>query len=108
MTKDPTVYLGQWLFQRAYVAGRILNVGCNNDGGKLREHFGALNVDLSLRDDASGDVIPADVLADARALPFRPRSFNTVVLGELLEHFNDGDAIKTLEAEWDRQCGAKP
>jgi hypothetical protein len=97
MTKDPNIYQGQWLFQRRYVVGRILNVGCNNDGAKLREHFGAVNVDLSLKDDASGDLIPADVLADARSLPFRPASFNTIVLGELLEHFTDADAVRTIE-----------
>jgi Methyltransferase domain len=94
--KDPRVYLGQWQFQTAHLRGRILNVGCNTDGGKLRERFGAINVDLALRDDANGGEIPANVLADARALPFARASFDTVVLGEILEHFTDADAIRTL------------
>src|ERR1700678_643952 len=79
--KDTRVYLGQWQFQTAHLRGKILNVGCNTDGGKLRERFGAINVDLALKDDANGGAIPATVLADARALPFARASFDTVVLG---------------------------
>jgi len=97
MLKETRVYLGQWQFQRAHVRGNILNVGCNTDDGKFREQFGAINVDLMLRDDASGFSIPADVLADARSLPFARHSFDTVILGELLEHFSDSDAVTTLQ-----------
>ena len=94
--RESRVYLGQWQFQTAHLRGKILNVGCNTDGGRLREQFGAINVDLALKDDANGGEIPANVLADARLLPFARNSFDTVVLGEILEHFTDADAITTL------------
>src|SRR5271165_10173 len=93
--KDPTVYRSQWPFQIRYATGKILNVGCNNDGGKYAER-GAINVDLCLKDECNGQRIPAHVLADARFLPFKASSFDTVVLGEILEHMNAADAVNAL------------
>ncbi len=46
--KDSRVYLGQWQFQTAQLRGKILNVGCNTDGGRLRaEQNGGTNVESS-------------------------------------------------------------
>jgi len=92
--KDTAYYSDQFGFQRLYSNGRILNVGCNTDGGGLKQR-GALNLDLSTRDNL-GQVLPVDVIADARALPFAA-VFDTVVLGEILEHMERPDAVATLK-----------
>lgn len=93
--KDPITYRSQWPFQVKYATGKILNVGCNNDGALFRER-GAINIDLTTFDECNGQVIPAHALADARALPFRP-VFDSVVLGEILEHFTASDARIALD-----------
>jgi len=38
----------------------------------------------------------ADVQADARALPYADGSFDTVIVGDLLEHLGDADAVAVL------------
>jgi SAM-dependent methyltransferase len=93
MKLDPHVYGDQFGFQRLYSHGRILNVGCNTDGGGLG-NMGAVNLDLATIDNL-GQAMPVHVIADARALPFR-NCFDTVVLGEILEHMEAPDAIAAL------------
>lgn len=105
--RENAVYSGQWSFQIRHAIGKSLNVGCNTDGGTFGKR-GAVNVDLSLIDEASGRPIPAAVLADARSLPFCAASFDTVVLGELLEHFESWDAVKALlEAKRAMRAGGR-
>jgi SAM-dependent methyltransferase len=89
------VYQDQFVFQREYCFGHALNVGSNTDGGKLKRDFGAVNLDLRLVDQATGAVMPVDVLGDARDLPYRGE-FDTVVLGEILEHMERADAVLSL------------
>lgn len=91
---DELVYPDQFVFQAKYAAGRVLNVGCNTDGARLGAR-GAVNLDLDTVDRITGERIPADVLADARSLPFRG-AFDCVVLGEILEHMEANDAILSL------------
>lgn len=95
IVKLAKVYRDQFGFQREHSRGRILNVGSNTDGAALQRDFGALNLDVRDLDQASGLTMPIDVLGDARALPFRP-VFDTVVLGELLEHMEQRDGIAAL------------
>ena len=96
---DPAKYTDQWLFQNRYADGRVLNVGCDSDGARLGKRPGAVNVDLHRISKIRGtewSPNPVSVLADGRQLPFKSR-FDTVVLGEILEHMSDSDALKTLE-----------
>lgn len=96
MIKDPQTYDGQFGFQRRYAVGKTLNVGSNTDGSCLRRDRGAVNVDLFRRDPVTGKDLPVDLLADARALPFQSWAFDSVVLGELLEHMEREAALQTL------------
>lgn len=91
----PKIYGDQFSFQREYSRGAVLNVGSNTDGARLAADFGAINLDLRSQDHVTGSLMPVDVLADARALPFRA-AFDTVVLGEILEHMERADAVLAL------------
>lgn len=88
------IYRDQFTFQRVHSTGRILNVGSNNDGARLG-NLGAINLDLRQVDHVTHKVMAVDVLGDARALPFREH-FDTVVLGEILEHMERADAVLAL------------
>jgi SAM-dependent methyltransferase len=88
-------YRDQFGFQREHSKGRVLNVGSNTDGGCLAADFGAVNIDLRARDHVTGMLMPVAALADARALPFAG-VFDTVILGEILEHMERPDAVRSL------------
>lgn len=88
-------YRDQFVFQRENCFGRALNVGSNTDGGNLKRDFGAVNLDLRERDHVTGEAMPVDVIGDARDLPYRAE-FDTVILGEILEHMEPADAIASL------------
>lgn len=104
MIRDPQVYDGQFGFQRRYAIGRALNVGSNSDGAQFGRR-GGINVDLFAVDPVTGVRNPVQLLADARALPFPLASFDSVVLGELLEHMEGEAAIQTLlEARRTSKC----
>lgn len=94
-TKDGGIWRDQFTFQYDQSSGRILNVGANTDGAGLKKFKGAINVDLHKVDKATGEVLPIDVIADARDLPYSSE-FDTVVLGEILEHMETPDAVQSL------------
>jgi SAM-dependent methyltransferase len=58
---------------------KILNVGSKEDPAKLKQDFGAINIDINKFENV-------DVIADARMLPFKDKSVDVVVLGDCLEH----------------------
>lgn len=93
---SPKVYRDQFGFQREHARGRVLNVGSNTDGGRLAADFGAVNVDLRAVDHVTDQPMPVHVLADSRELPFRAGAFDTVILGEILEHMERADAVQSL------------
>ena len=95
MINATEIYRDQFTFQRVHSVGRILNVGSNNDGAALKRDLGAVNLDLRRVDHVTHKVMAVDVLGDARALPFREH-FDTVVLGEILEHMERADAVIAL------------
>jgi len=91
----PPTAIAQFNFQLVNASGRILNIGCADDYGNMKAKFGqVVNLDVA-------DVIPftgietkADLIADARELPsILYDRFDTVVLGDILEHFLDHDDI---------------
>lgn len=95
------IYRDQFTYQRYNSVGKILNVGSNTDGARLgygvpgAPSMGGINLDLRTVDHVTGKQMPVHVLADARALPFQ-QAFDTVVLGEILEHMERADAVLTL------------
>ena len=72
--------------------GSILNVGCGNDLPKLKEKYGAINMDVRDFDVCLQVPNPVDVVADARLLPapFPPHNFDCVVCAEVIEHYESG------------------
>jgi SAM-dependent methyltransferase len=94
--KDPMIYQGQFLFQAKYATGKALNVGCNSDGAGIGSR-GGINIDLFAHDEHTNQPNAAHALADARHLPFAPKSFDSVVLGEILEHMQTHDAVASLK-----------
>ena len=95
MIQDTVIYRDQFTFQRLHAVGKVANVGANTDGAGFAAR-GGLNVDLRTQDHVTGMKMPVHVLADARALPFRA-VFDSVVLGEILEHMEHDDAVAALE-----------
>lgn len=88
----------QFIFQHKYSVGKILNIGCNEDISKLRERKGAVNLDICRYDPGSLKMNKVDIVADARNLPMNcHKSFNTIIVGDLLEHCKRDDIKKILE-----------
>lgn len=86
----------QYAFQHKHAKGKILNVGCDIDASGFKQR-GAVNVDILETSPLTQIKNPVDILADARDLPPHLwRKFDSVVLGDILEHMNDGDIVKSL------------
>jgi hypothetical protein len=81
------IHPDQASFQRKYVKGEVINIGCNTDYAKLKQDFGALNVDLFDVDPKTNLPLQIDLKCDGRHLPADfGGKYDTVVLGEILEH----------------------
>jgi SAM-dependent methyltransferase len=88
------IFVDQFTFQRTFAVGKVLNAGSNTDGAGFGR-IGGINLDLRTADHVTGLAMPVHVLGDARALPFAP-VFDTVVLGEILEHMERENAVAAL------------
>ena len=88
--------MAQFMFQHKHSRGLIANVGCNDDGYNFRGR-GAVNIDVNTTDAVTGRTIPVDRLADAR-IPYAHNEFDTVILGDILEHMTDDDAVESLKS----------
>lgn len=95
MRHEAAIYLDQFGFQAQHACGRVLNVGCNSDGANIGLRPGAVNLDVLPVDPVTREKLPVHVLADGRHLPFAA-AFDSVVVGELLEHMERADAVRTL------------
>lgn len=90
--------MAQYNYQLKNVKGKILNVGCNIDIAKFRELNGAVNLDYVDYDENLKVKLPVDVKCDARNMPEELYGkFDTVILGDILEHFEDTDVELILE-----------
>lgn len=90
-------FANQYNFQLKHAKGRILNVGCDIDIADFKSQ-GAVNVDLLKESPIAKVPTKADVIADARNLPTDLYGrFDTVILGDILEHLSDQDAVLALQ-----------
>ena len=86
----------QFAFQHQHAYGDILNIGCAEDPSNFKAR-GAVNVDVATENPILHVANKADVQADARALPKTLLGrFDTVILGDLLEHMSDADMLTSL------------
>lgn len=87
--------VAQGVFQMRYAHGKVLNLGCDIDLCGFGKR-GGINIDLNKICPKRGIEMPVDIVADIRnPLPV-DNKFDTVILGDVLEHMTDEDAIKTL------------
>lgn len=88
---------GQFSFQHKYAFGRILNIGCDEDASGFL-HRGAVNLDVTISSPLTNSTNPAHVIWDARdALPDCLGKFDSVILGDILEHLNPQDGVQALK-----------
>lgn len=93
--KDERMSVCQFNYQLKKAKGKILNIGCDIDPANLKA-LGATNLDI-LEENPLGRKTKADIIADARELPTKLyKKFDTVVLGDILEHVNNTDMVKIL------------
>ena len=86
----------QFLFQHKHAVGRILNVGCATDPSRVA-HRGAVNRDVVAVNPTNGEPNAAHVICDARRpLPNLLGLFDTVILGDILEHMTGRDQARTI------------
>ncbi|MGO9916668.1 MAG: methyltransferase domain-containing protein [Isosphaeraceae bacterium] len=89
------IWGNQMEFQVRHGNGRVLNIGSNRDFPGFGKR-GGVNLDLCEVDPCGWDNL-VDVVADCRLpLPFSAESFDSVIMGEILEHFTDDDAVAAL------------
>ncbi len=78
----------------------ILNAACKEDPAQLGADFGAVNLDICEYDPhTKTDMrkLPGFVHGSVLKIPFEDGHFNTVVLGEFLEHCEHPVAMQALE-----------
>jgi len=104
--------LARWDFQLACaerVTGKILNVGCKEDGAGLKQLYGDRVVNLDRYDydedafDTDHKIVPIkiDIKYDILNLPFtfaKDNEYDLVILGDILEHLPE-DKIPAILKE---------
>lgn len=89
-------YRTQYCFQLKHAKGKILNLGCERDLPGFR-FLNGTNLDLGKSHPTLNYDYPVDVVSDARnPLPFDPATFDSVVVGEVLEHLERSDAVQVM------------
>ena len=88
----------QSTYQLIHAEGNILNVGCNIDSANLHA-MGATNVDILDFDATLQRKNKVDIIADSRNLPpILHNKYDTVILGEILEHFlEEEDVLRSIK-----------
>jgi glycosyltransferase involved in cell wall biosynthesis/predicted SAM-dependent methyltransferase len=90
-------YISQYNFQLKHSHGKVINIGCDIDSADLKHQRNALNIDIVKETPILKIPTKVDVVADARDLPSRFfGKFDTAILGDILEHMNDEDIVKSL------------
>ena len=87
----------QFTFQHKHATGRILNIGSASDPTGFARR-GATNLDVAAVNPATGEPNAAHVIWDAREpLPALLGTFDTVILGDILEHCTAADRVVMLQ-----------
>jgi hypothetical protein len=82
-------------FQLRHARGKILNIGCADDAANFHAR-GAVNLDVTDKNPVTGEPHKPDIIHDARfPIPLKP-IFDTVIVGEVIEHMSLEDAVKVL------------
>jgi hypothetical protein len=82
-------------FQLKHARGKILNIGCADDAANFKA-LGAVNLDVTDHNPVTGEPHKPDLIHDARLpIPLQP-VFDTVIVGEVIEHMDYEDAVKVL------------
>lgn len=88
---------GQFVYQRKYAKGRILNVGCDTDHTEWYKE-GTVNMDVTPMSPVLKMPNKYHVLHDARKpFPACIGKFDTVILGDIMEHIQAKDWRKVLK-----------
>lgn len=89
--------LSQFVFQHKHMRGRTLNVGCGNDPFGFAAR-GAVNMDVQAFNPVNPERANAQhILHDARkAFPEALGKFDSIIVGDLLEHMNGEDICTVL------------
>jgi hypothetical protein len=83
----PPVDADRWVLAKQWCKGRVINLGCSGNYGRLRAD---LHVDIDPGPYVDSPTRPEPFLqADVRHVPQPDDSFDTAVIMEVLEHFND-------------------
>ena len=93
--------MNRFEFQRMCVAntsGIVLNIGSKEDPARLKElNPKTLNCDISTWDSDYKQNIPIDVVFDCREMwPFKDDAAELVVMGDILEHLYNSEALSAL------------
>lgn len=84
----------RWTLTKQYAEGKVINLGCSGNLGGLRAD---LHVDADPGPFVDGPVPEPFLQADIRHVPRPDDSFDTAVLGDVIEHFaSDAEAIECL------------
>lgn len=90
-------YAAQYNFQLKNAKGRVLNIGCDVDAPEFGKN-GAVNLDILKESPIIKMPTAAHIIADARYMPEQLfGQFDTVIVGDMLEHLKDEDAVKVLK-----------
>ena len=87
-------FFNQFAFQQKFAFGDILNIGCDEDSSDFRELRDAINFDV--QQNVKNNV---DFIGDARHVEslMLLHNFDTIIVGDLIEHMTHEDAVKLLK-----------
>jgi predicted SAM-dependent methyltransferase/glycosyltransferase involved in cell wall biosynthesis len=81
----------QYNFQTRNLEGKTLNLCSHIDASGLKKYHGAVNFDIQPLENV-------DIVGDARNVPEDLYGqFDTVIVGDCLEHFQEADAVSVLQ-----------
>jgi SAM-dependent methyltransferase len=94
----PPIIAGRNAFQLLHATGKILNMACGADTAKLKKVKRAFNVDIHKYERGIPLPFDLDLQWDIRDMPvIHHGQYDTIVLGEILEHCYKEDGLKILE-----------
>jgi len=98
---DCRYFYSQYAFQQKYAFGDILNIGCDDDSSDFKGLRDAVNFDVTQNEKNNVDVI-GDARNNIQSYFVDEQQetctkFDTIIVGDLIEHLSHEDAIKILK-----------